>query len=124
MESSRAGLAEVLERVSASGRGSFLGVLKLFGNASAGPLSFPFPGYTLALDLPVSAGLVPFLRDLDTLVLHHGGRLYMAKDAVTTAQSFAAMYPRLDEFRAIKARLDPKNRLSSSLARRVGIVPS
>ena len=124
LESSRAGLAEVLERVSASGRGSFLGVLKLFGNASAGPLSFPFPGYTLALDLPVSAGLVPFLRDLDALVLRHGGRLYMAKDAVTTAESFAAMYPRLDEFRAIKARLDPKNRLSSSLARRVGIVPS
>ncbi len=124
LETSRTGLAEVLERVSASGRGSFLGVLKRFGSANAGLLSFPFPGYTLALDLPVSDGLVPFLSGLDEVVLHHGGRLYLAKDAVTAPGSFAAMYPRLDEFRAVKARLDPKNRLSSSQARRVGIVPS
>jgi FAD/FMN-containing dehydrogenase len=123
-ETSRAGLAEVLERVSESGRGSFLGVLKRFGSANAGLLSFPFPGYTLALDLPVSDGLLPFLGGLDALVLHHGGRLYLAKDAVTTPDSFAAMYPRLDEFRAIRARLDPKNKLSSSQARRVGIAPS
>jgi decaprenylphospho-beta-D-ribofuranose 2-oxidase len=124
LETSRAGLTEVLERVSASGRGSFLGVLKRFGDANAGLLSFPLPGYTLALDLPVSDGLVPFLRGLDALVLRHGGRLYMAKDAVMAPESFAAMYPRLEEFRSIKARLDPKNRLSSSLARRVGIDPS
>jgi len=123
LETSRAGLAEVLERVSRSGRGSFLGVLKRFGNANAGLLSFPFPGYTLALDLPVSDGLVPFLRGLDALILRHGGRLYLAKDAVTTPESFAAMYPRLEEFRKIKTRLDPKNRLSSSLARRLGITP-
>jgi FAD/FMN-containing dehydrogenase len=120
----RAGLAELLERVSASGRGSFLGVLKRFGNANAGLLSFPFPGYTLALDLPGSDGLVAFLTDLDAIVLRHGGRLYLAKDAVTTPGSFAAMYPRLDEFRAVKARLDPDNRLSSSQARRLGIVPT
>jgi FAD/FMN-containing dehydrogenase len=124
VETSREGLTEVLERVSASGRGSFLGVLKRFGDANAGVLSFPFPGYTLALDLPVGDGLIPFLRDLDALVLRHGGRIYPAKDAVTTPESFAAMYPRVEEFRAIKAWLDPKNRLSSSLARRVGIVPS
>lgn len=123
-ETGRAGLAEVLERISASGRGSFLGVLKRFGNANAGLLSFPFPGYTLALDLPASDGLVPFLTGLDAIVLRHGGRLYLAKDAVTTPESFAAMYPRLDEFRAVKARLDPDNRLSSSQARRLGIVPS
>ncbi|HSP94158.1 MAG TPA: FAD-binding oxidoreductase [Thermoanaerobaculia bacterium] len=123
-ETGRAGLAEVLESVSASGRGSFLGVLKRFGNANAGLLSFPFPGYTLALDLPASDGLVPFLTGLDAIVLRHGGRLYLAKDAVTTPESFAAMYPRLDEFRAVKARLDPDNRLSSSQARRLGIVPS
>ena len=123
-ETSRTGLAKVLERVSGSGRGSFLGVLKSFGSASAGLLSFPFPGHTLALDLPVSDGLVPFLRELDRLVLDCGGRVYLAKDAVTTRESFAAMYPRLEEFRAIKARLDPDNRFSSSQARRVGILPS
>ena len=123
-ETSRAGLADVLQRVSASGRGSFLGVLKRFGNATAGLLSFPFPGYTLALDLPVNDGLVPFLAGLDAVVLSHGGRLYLAKDAVMTPATFAAMYPRLDAFREIRARLDPRNLLSSSLARRVGILPS
>lgn len=123
-ETSRAGLDEVLQRVSASGRGSFLGVLKRFGNATAGLLSFPFPGYTLALDLPVNNGLVAFLAGLDAVVLSHGGRLYLAKDAVMTPATFASMYPRLDEFREVRARLDPKNLLSSSLARRVGILPS
>ena len=59
-----------------------------------------------------------------TCFLRHAGRIYPAKDAVTTPESFAAMYPRLEEFRTIQARLDPANRLSSSLARRVGILPS
>jgi FAD/FMN-containing dehydrogenase len=123
-ETSRVGLTQVLERVSASGRGSFLGVLKRFGGANAGLLSFPLPGYTLALDLPVGDGLVSFLAGLDELVLRHGGRLYLAKDAATTPDSFAVMYPKLGEFRAIKERLDPENTLSSSQARRLGIVPS
>ncbi len=123
-ETSRAGLTEVLERVSASGRGSFLGVLKRFGDATPGLLSFPFPGYTLALDLPCSDGLVSFLAGLDALVLRYGGRLYLAKDALMSRETFAAMYPRLDEFRRIQAALDPRKKLSSSLARRVGILPS
>jgi FAD/FMN-containing dehydrogenase len=122
-ESGREGLADLLERVSASGRASFLGVLKRFGAASRGMLSFPMPGYTLALDIPVADGLVPFLRELDALVLDHDGRLYLAKDAATTAASFAAMYPRLSEFQAVKKRLDPDGKLSSSQARRLGIVP-
>ena len=123
LETSAKGLLEVLESVSRSGRGSFLGVLKRFGEANGGLFSFPFPGYTLALDLPVADGLVAFLKSLDTLVLRHGGRLYLGKDAVTSPESFAAMYPRLEEFRAIKARLDPENKLSSSLSRRLAITP-
>jgi decaprenylphospho-beta-D-ribofuranose 2-oxidase len=123
-ESGLTGLVELLRRLSASGRGSFLGVLKRFGDANSGLLSFPRSGYTLALDLPMQEGLPSFLRELDRLLLDHGGRVYLAKDAVTTAESFAAMYPGLSAFRRIKERLDPDLRLSSSLARRVGIVPS
>ncbi len=62
------------------------------------------------------------LRDLDRVVLDHGGRLYLAKDSTTTADAVRVMYPRLDEFRAVKARLDPRGVISSSLARRLGIV--
>ncbi|MEO8348339.1 MAG: FAD-binding oxidoreductase [Acidobacteriota bacterium] len=121
---SRSGLIDLLERFSASGRSSFLAVLKAFGPSNAGLLSFPLSGYTLTLDLPVQDGLVPFLREMDRVVLGHGGRLYLAKDAVTTAESVAEMYPRLGRFREIRAGLDPDGRLASSLARRVGILPS
>jgi FAD/FMN-containing dehydrogenase len=121
-DESRRGLVTLLERLGTSGRPSFLAVLKRLGPANAGMLSFPREGYTLALDLPVRAGLVEFLRDLDRAVLERGGRVYLAKDATTTAEAVRAMYPRLDEFRAVKARLDPRGVISSSLARRLGIV--
>jgi FAD/FMN-containing dehydrogenase len=122
LEGGLEGLKEVLRRLAQSRRASFLAVLKRFGKADPGLLSFPMQGYTLALDLPVASGLVPLLHELDEVVLNYGGRLYLAKDAVTTARSFAAMYPKLDQFRAIKNKLDPHGRLCSTQARRVGIV--
>ncbi len=122
LESSQAGLSALLERLSRSGYGCFLGVLKRFGQAGPAPLSFPFPGYTLALDLPVRRGLVEFLRETDQLLLDYGGRIYFAKDATSTAEGFARMYPRLEEFRQSRSKLDPNGRLSSSLGRRLRIV--
>jgi FAD/FMN-containing dehydrogenase len=122
LEGGLEGLKEMLTRLAQSRRASFLAVLKRFGKASPGPLSFPIPGYTLALDLPVARGLAPLLHELDRVLLSYGGRLYLAKDAVTSAESFAAMYPKLEQFRALKRRLDPRGRISSSQARRVGIV--
>lgn len=121
LEGGRSGLAAVLERLARSRRASFLAVLKQFGEANPGLLSFPVKGYTLALDLPATSGLVPFLHELDRLVLAHGGRVYLAKDAVLDGSSLAAMYPKLDEFRAVKRDLDPRGLLSSSLARRLAI---
>jgi len=121
-ESSRRGLAAVLERLSQSRRASFLAVLKRFGDANPGPLSFPFRGCTLALDLPVTNGLVPFLREMDRVVIGYGGRVYLAKDALLKAEDFAAMYPGAERFRAVKSQLDPKGLLSSSLGRRLGLV--
>ncbi|HEY6064650.1 MAG TPA: FAD-binding oxidoreductase [Thermoanaerobaculia bacterium] len=120
---SRAGLIDLLERFSASGRASFLAVLKSFGPGNPGLLSFPLRGYTLTLDLPMQDGLVSFLREMDEVVLGHGGRVYLAKDAVTTPETFARMYPQLGRFREIRDRLDTEGRLSSSLSRRVGIAP-
>jgi decaprenylphospho-beta-D-ribofuranose 2-oxidase len=121
-EEGERGLVELLTRLSRSGRPSFLAVLKRLGAQGPGLLSFPREGYTLALDLPVRPGLVEFLAELDRLVLARGGRIYLAKDATATRDTVRAMYPRLDEFRAIKQRLDPRGVLSSSLARRVGLV--
>lgn len=81
---SRSGLTLLLERIAAAGTGSFLAVLKLFGagdGEEGGLLSFPFEGYTLALDFPASARNFSLLIELDAIVADHGGRLYLAKDA-------------------------------------------
>jgi FAD/FMN-containing dehydrogenase len=122
LEGGLEGLKELLTRLARSRRASFLAVLKRFGKPDPGLLSFPIEGYTLALDLPVASGLIPLLHELDRMVLNYGGRIYLAKDAAMTSQTFAAMYPKLGEFRAIKRKLDPRGLLSSSQARRLGIV--
>lgn len=118
---SRAGLVAILEKLARSGRASFLAVLKTLGPESGGLLSFPMPGWTLTLDLPNSTGTTEFLQGLDQDVLKHSGRRYLAKDASLRREDFERMYPRLGEFRAIKRRLDPAGRLSSSLSRRLGL---
>ncbi len=118
-----AGLTRLLEKLSAARRASFLAVLKRFGDAGPGLLSYPLKGYTLALDIPNHAGLFPFLEELDRLVLDHGGRLYLAKDAAMSPESFTAMYPQAGVFREIRDRLDPRGRFGSALSRRLGLTP-
>lgn len=122
-KSSRAGLIRLLERFAATGRASFLAVLKSFGLGNEGLLSFPFPGHTLALDISYTgADLLRFTDELDRIVLEHGGRVYLAKDACLNAEKCAAMYPNVPRFREIKRQLDPQQRIASSLGRRVGLV--
>ena len=117
------GLRALLEALAAAGRSSFLCVLKRFGPAGEGLLSFPIEGYTLTLDLPVNdTELFPFLNRLDAIVLQYGGRVYLAKDARLSAEAFRAMYPRLDEWRRIKLKIDPENHFDSDLARRLAMV--
>jgi len=120
--SGREGLRIILDRLARSGRASFLAVLKRFGEAGPGLLAFPLRGHTLALDIPVARGLLPFLHELDRMTLDYGGRIYLAKDAALRAEDFAAMYPNLASFRTIQRKLDPQGLLSSSLARRLAIL--
>ncbi|MCI4337564.1 MAG: FAD-binding oxidoreductase, partial [Thermoplasmata archaeon] len=117
---------EVLTRaaraIRAVRRAPLLGVLKRFGDPSGGMLSFPRPGTTASLDLPVDDRLPGIVRALEEILLQHGGRVYLAKDAVQSPRLFLAAYPRLEEFRRIQRRLDPQRRLSTSMARRLGIL--
>jgi decaprenylphospho-beta-D-ribofuranose 2-oxidase len=111
-----------LERISKARAPSFVTVLKRFGPADQGFLSFPIPGWTLALDFPArTRGLSALLDWLDQEVLEAGGRVYLAKDSRVSAEVLAGMYPRLEEFRKLRAELDPAGILASDLSRRLGL---
>jgi len=110
------------EMVSAHPAPSFVTVLKRFGEGDQGPLSFPAPGWTLALDFPArTPGLGPLLDQLDQLVVRNGGRVYLAKDSRVPAAVLEEMYPRLPEFRKLRAEIDPAGVLASDLSRRLGL---
>jgi decaprenylphospho-beta-D-ribofuranose 2-oxidase len=110
------------EMVSAHPAPSFVTVLKRFGAADPGLLSFPAPGWTLALDFPArTPGLGPLLDKLDRLVVDSGGRVYLAKDSRVSAATLEQMYPRLPEFREFRAAVDSRGRLASDLSRRLGL---
>lgn len=107
--------------IAGSGQVSCLNVLKRFGPGNRSQLSFPMPGWTLAVDLPVADGLDDLLRTLDDLVLGAGGRIYLAKDSRLDTATFAKMYPRLPEFEAVRRRADPAGVFRSDLSRRLAL---
>ena len=115
----REGLSAILTRVADSGRGSCLAVLKAFGAGNGNYLSFPLAGYTVALDFKMADGLLPFLDELDNIVSHHGGRVYLAKDARMSAATLRRGYPDWQRFVEVRARYGGERVFHSLQSRRL-----
>ena len=120
-EHAEAAIGEILTRFARRGNASFLAVLKKLGPAGRGLLSFPSPGFTLALDLAIDRGVFDFLDEIDKIVTAAGGRIYLAKDARQSRATFAAGYPNLEKFRAIRRRIGAERHVASRLSDRLGI---
>ena len=119
---SRRGVAALLECVAAEGQGAFLTVLKRFGPAGEGMMSFPLEGHTLALDFPMRSGTLALLNRLDGISHAHGGRVYLAKDACCTPERVRQGYPRLEEFNAIRTEAARgAHRFASALSGRLAL---
>ncbi|MBV9940765.1 MAG: FAD-binding oxidoreductase [Solirubrobacterales bacterium] len=117
-------LNAVIDQLRRASVPAYLTVLKDFGPANDAPLSFPLAGWTVAFDLPRAApGIAPALDRCDALVAQAGGRVYLSKDARMRPDALRAMYPRLEEWRAVRDRADPDGVWRSDLALRTGLVP-
>ena len=120
-ENSYEGLREILKSIADSGKGSFLAVLKLYGEANENYLSFPMKGYSLALDFKIEKGLFELLDRLDEIVVNYNGRIYLAKDARVSKAVFEQGYPHIDTFRQFRKSQGMDDVLQSLQSKRVGI---
>lgn len=104
----------ILETLLANGGVTFLCVIKDCGPEGLGLLSFPMPGTSIALDIPVRDGTPELIDALNERVIEFGGRIYLAKDTFTRAEHYKRMEPRLAEWQAIRRRWDPDLKLRSA----------
>ncbi|EHH3731509.1 TPA: FAD-binding protein [Vibrio parahaemolyticus] len=115
------GLTKILTKIAESKQGSFLAVLKVFGESNNCPLSFPMKGYTLALDFKLDEKLFPLLEQFDAIVREFGGRLYLSKDVRMSEDMFKSGYPKWNEFQSVREKYDCINRYSSLQSKRIGL---
>ena len=121
LESSSEGLSEILTGISASGQGSPLAVLKLLGESNNNWLSFPMQGFTLALDFRIQRNLLKLLSGLDEIVIKHGGRFYLAKDARVSRETFEVGYECIEKFRKLRQQYEMSSKFNSLQSQRVGL---
>lgn len=114
-------LRTLLQRIAASGLASPLAVLKRMGPGRAGHMSFPMEGYTLAVDFRNRGGADNLISVLEDITAEAGGRIYLAKDALTSREKLRAMYPEFNDWAGEVAKADPKGALITDLVRRLGL---
>ena len=113
-------IRDILETLRSINVPSFLCVLKRFGESNPSHLSFPIPGWTLAIDMPANIyNLNNELNKLDDMVVNAGGRIYLAKDSRQSSEIFKKSYPRIEEWLKIKKELDPNDLFMSDSFKRI-----
>ena len=120
MASSGEGLTALLKRIRLAGQGSFLTVLKRFG-AQQDVFSFPMEGFTLAMDFPVNRKTLEMAKDLESLVLDHGGRIYLAKDALMSAETFHRSDSRAAEYKHFREERGLSDAFASAQSKRLDL---
>ena len=120
-EAGKEGLTEILEAIAESKQGSFLAVLKVFGEGNKNHLSFPMEGYTLALDFKLNDKLFTLLDRLDIIVRKHKGRLYLSKDVRMSEEMFKGGYPQWEEFQKLRKEYGADELYHSLQSKRIGL---
>ena len=114
-------MQEIMQCIVRSGRGSPLAVLKVFGKGNDNYLSFPKEGYTLALDFKVDEGLFSFLNELDAIISHYDGRLYLTKDSRMSEDFFKQGYPQWQQLAEIRKQTSANKVFNSLQSQRLGL---
>jgi FAD/FMN-containing dehydrogenase len=109
----------VLQAVTLHANASFLCVIKDCGGEGIGMLSFPMPGISIAIDIPFRDDTQALIDVMNEIVIAEGGRIYLAKDALTRARHYRAMDPRVDDFLRVRRAWDPTGRIRSALSLRL-----
>jgi decaprenylphospho-beta-D-ribofuranose 2-oxidase len=114
-------LKEVIKTISEYNQTPFLGVLKIFGSENENYLSFPLEGYTLALDFKFNRDLLKLINVLDKKIINNGGRIYLAKDALMSKETFRACYPKWNLFEEVRSKYKAIGKFSSLQSIRLGL---
>lgn len=114
-------LRAMLTEIAESGLASPLAVLKRMGDGRAGYLSFPMPGYTLAVDFPNRESARDLIARLENQAVAARGRIYLAKDGLAKGPSVKAMYPEHPEWVAQVMKADPDGKLATDMVRRLDL---
>jgi len=114
-------LPKVLRAIQEARVPPLLAVLKGFGAQNHHLLSFPMPGYTLAVDFPATEAAATLMDTLDHWVHDAGGRVYLAKDTRLSQRYFRQGYPQWEAFEAVRAKYHAAGRFASYQSKRLGL---
>ena len=114
-------LKKILDKINEHKQTPYLAVLKILGPQNKNHLSFPMEGYTLALDFKFDHGLLNLISNLDKIIAHSGGRIYLTKDAVMSKEIFRECYPKWEEFEQIRRKYKAIGKFMSHQSLRLGL---